>query len=69
MEEEARKDLYDRCRNLKPPYDEIALLHFYEEKSAAQIAEAHHKKLKTIQTQIYRAREMLRPFYRKEDTG
>lgn len=69
LEEEVRQDLYERCKNLKPPYDEIALEHFYEEKTAAEIAGKHRKKLKTIQTQIYRARELLRPFYRKEDTG
>ena len=60
LEEEVRSELRDNCRKLKPPYDEIAYLHFCEEKSPDEIANTVERNLKTVQTQIYRARSMLR---------
>lgn len=66
LEAELRAALLKRCRELKPPYDEIAVLYFYEEKKAEEIAAAQKKNLKTVQTQIYRARGMLRKLYEKE---
>jgi RNA polymerase sigma-70 factor (ECF subfamily) len=50
---------------LKPPYREIALDYFYRELTAAEIAENTGKNLKTVQTQIYRARAMLQKTYQK----
>jgi len=64
-EREMRETLKLFCSKLKPPYDEIAYQHFYLEKSANEIAVDKSLKLKTVQTQIYRAREMLRKLYRK----
>ena len=69
LEQEARDTLLARCRQLKPPYDKIAALYFYEEKKADEIAAAQNKNPKTIQTQIYRARAMLRKLYEKERTA
>ena len=58
--------LQEKCGQLKPPYDEIAKLYFCEERPASEIAELKQKNLKTVQTQIYRARAMLRKLYGKE---
>ena len=66
LEEEVRATLLARCRTLKPPYDEIAKAYYYDELDAAQIARQRGMKLKTVQTQIYRARAMLRKLYGKE---
>lgn len=66
MEKESRVRLLEECKKLKKPYDEVATMYFYEEKTAEQIAKVKQKKLKTIQTQVYRARDMLRKAYRKE---
>ena len=66
LEEEVRRTLLDRCRSLKPPYDEIAKAYYYDEMDAAEIAAKRGMKLKTVQTQIYRARSMLRKMYGKE---
>lgn len=65
MEKEVKQQLYDQCTLLKAPYREIALEYFYYEISASDIAEKSGKNLKTIQTQIYRARAMLQKKYRK----
>lgn len=66
IEQEAYEKLLERCHQLKPPYDEIAILYFAEEKKADEIAVLKQKNLKTIQTQVYRARAMLRKLYGKE---
>ncbi len=65
LENEVRLQLSERCNNLKSPYREIALDHFYRELSAAEIAQNTGKNLKTVQTQIYRARALLQKTYRK----
>lgn len=58
-------ELKRKCRNLSPPYDQIATMYFVEERGAAEIAGLTKKKLKTVQTQIYRARALLRKQYGK----
>jgi RNA polymerase sigma-70 factor (ECF subfamily) len=65
LELEARKQLSDRCKHLKSPYKEIALDYFYNEISAAEIAAKTGKNIKTVQTQIYRARSLLQKTYKK----
>ena len=65
LELEAKKQLYDRCLKLKAPYKDVALDYFYKELSAKEIAEKTGKKLKTVQTQIYRSKAMLRKKYLK----
>ena len=60
-----KKQLSERCSNLKSPYREIAMDYFYREISAAEIAANTGKNLKTVQTQIYRARALLQKSYRK----
>ncbi|MDD3173226.1 MAG: RNA polymerase sigma factor [Herbinix sp.] len=65
LELEVKKQLSQRCNRLKTPYREIALDYFYNELSAAEIAENTGKNLKTVQTQIYRARALLQKTYRE----
>lgn len=66
IEKELFLQLEEHCKSLKPPYNEIALLYYVKEKKAEEISFLTGKKLKTVQTQIYRAREMLRKIYGKE---
>ncbi|MCM1266574.1 MAG: sigma-70 family RNA polymerase sigma factor [Bacteroidales bacterium] len=66
LEKEVRRTLLKRCLSLKPPYDEIAKAYYYDELSAEEIAGKRGMKKKTVQTQIYRARGMLRRMYEKE---
>lgn len=60
IEQDTRQQLLSACGKLKPPYDEVARLHFYEELTAAQIADHLSVNVKTVQTQIYRAKAMLK---------
>ncbi len=66
LELEFKNQLSDRCNKLKTPYREIAMDYFYNNLSANEIAKNTGKNLKTVQTQIYRARALLQKVYRKE---
>lgn len=68
MEEEIKRELKYHCKRLKPPYDEIAHAYYIKEMSAGEIARERQVNVKTIQTQIYRARDMLRKIYGKEES-
>lgn len=64
-----KEGLRKACQSLKPPYDEIALEHYYYEMDVKEMAARHEKNPKTIQTQIYRARGMLRKLYAEKGLG
>ena len=53
--------------NLPPPYREVARLYFVEDKSPKEIAIDTGTPLKTVQTRIYRARDLVKGRIRKED--
>lgn len=67
MEEEVRQQLLTCCKQLRPPYDEVAKAYYLEEQSAQEIAISRKENVKTIRTQIYRARDMLRKVYGREE--
>lgn len=67
MEEEVKRRLQQKCSELKPPYDEVARDYYLYELSPREIARRRGQNVKTIQTQIYRAREMLKKLYGKEE--
>jgi len=54
------------CAELPEGYGNIAIKHFVRGQTAREIADETGDNLKTIQTRIYRAREMLKKNYRKE---
>lgn len=58
--QESKKQVYILCKELKPPYNEVSLLHFCHELSVQEIAARTGKNVKTIQTQVYRAKTMLK---------
>lgn len=64
-EAEERMDFF--CERLKEPYRTIARDYFIGEKSPKEIAEETGKNLKTVQTQIYRAKAMLRKLWKEEE--
>ena len=66
INKEIVEDLKQRCENLKPPYDEVAIEHFIKGKKAKEIASQKNIPLNTVQTRLYRAREMLKNSMSKE---
>lgn len=69
LEEEVKDTLLYYCNKLKPPYDEIAKAIYYDEMRPEEIAGKRNLNIKTVQTQIYRARDMLRKLYGKENSA
>ena len=61
------EQLRSSCSKLPKPYDEVATDYFVFELTAKEIAQKRGSPLKTTQTHIYRAREMLKNLIRKED--
>lgn len=59
LEKEINEELSNACRTLKPPYDEVAYEFYCCDKTAKEISKNRGVKLKTIQTQILRAKKML----------
>lgn len=67
LETELKQELYRCCCQLKPPYRDVALDYFYHELDIGDIVKKTGKNIKTLQTQIYRAKAMLKKSYRKEE--
>lgn len=61
-----RERLYRCCCALKSPYREAALDYYYYEMEISELVQKTGKNIKTLQTQIYRAKGMLRKLYGKE---
>jgi len=66
LNKEILKELQESCRNLKSPYQEIALAHFVEGKTAKEIADGTGDGVNTVKTRIHRARELLKKSLGKE---
>ncbi|WP_026511055.1 RNA polymerase sigma factor [Butyrivibrio sp. LC3010] len=54
------------CKELPDGYNEVALEHFVNGRTAKEIAEENGSNIKTVQTRIYRAKEMLKKSYGEE---
>lgn len=60
LQKESKEQIHRLCEQLKEPYRTVAKEHFYLERSVAEIAQESGKSPKTVQTQIYRAKAMLK---------
>ncbi len=64
------KDVLERflkcCNRLDEPYKSVAIKYFAQSKTANEIATETGTKIKTVQTQIFRAREKLKISFGKE---
>lgn len=66
MEQAVEEELRAACENLKEPYRSVCIAHFCEDRPLAEIAAQTGKSVKTLQTQIRRAKGMLKTKLRKE---
>ncbi|MEI8216314.1 MAG: sigma-70 family RNA polymerase sigma factor [Eubacteriales bacterium] len=66
LRKDSEKRLVNICRKLKEPYRSIAMQHFWQNKSAEEIAKESQKSIRTIQTQIYRTKALLRTLWKEE---
>ncbi len=65
---EGEQIIRDKIYSLKEPYLQVSVQFFLQEKSVAEIARALGRPPKTVQTQIYRARLMLREMLKEAKT-
>ena len=56
LETEVEEKLKRVCSNLQEPYRSVSIAYFVHHRSPQEIAEEQGKNVKTIQTQIYRAK-------------
>jgi RNA polymerase sigma-70 factor (ECF subfamily) len=64
---DVEKRFFDRCNELDEPYRSAAVGHFIRGKTAKELSLERGIPLKTVQSHIYRAREMLKKIIRKEE--
>lgn len=60
------KSIYGKIETLKEPYNKISVLYFIEDKNVDEISSILDRPKKTIQTQIYRARQLLQSILKGE---
>lgn len=68
IQQETAAAVRDAIRSLKEPYQKVVSMYFLEEKSAEEIAQLLERPVKTVQTQIYRGKFLLREML-KETVG
>ena len=57
---DANEHIRQLCSQLRSPYKEVAAAHFCDELTVTEIARREGKNPKTIQTQLFRAKAMLK---------
>ncbi len=67
IEKESEQTVASIIYALKEPYRQISILHFIQEKTTDEIAAALDRPKRTVETQIYRAKQILRKQIRKEE--
>ena len=60
LEKEEMAQVKDRIYSLKEPYLKVSVLYFLEEKSVTEIAELLDRPVKTVKTQLYRGKNILK---------
>ena len=60
LQSDSEQQVFRICSGLKSPYKEIAIAHFCKQMSVTEISQKEGKNPKTIQTQLYRAKNMLK---------
>ncbi len=66
LENAVREELLHACSCLSPPYDEVAKAYFCDECTVEELAQKLNRNEKTLRTQIYRAKGMLRKEFGRE---
>ncbi len=56
------------CNRLKEPYQTVATQYFVQDKKLSEVAKQSGQNLKTLQTQLYRAKKQLAALWKEECT-
>lgn len=68
METDTVQRVHNICLKLKEPYKTVAISYFYKDLKLSDIAKENGQSLKTLQTQLYRAKKLLRGLWKEEFT-
>lgn len=60
LKTDSDRQVYALCQQLKSPYREVAVAHFCMQLPVSEIARQMQKNPKTVQTQLYRSKAMLK---------
>lgn len=66
MKKTSREGVEALCNKLKEPYKTISIKYFCEGIKLSEQAKASDKNLRTLETQLYRAKSMLRELWKEE---
>lgn len=67
LADEQAKKIYLLCCKLKQPYKTVAIKYFCENVKLSEYAKQTGKNLKTLQTQLYRAKKALAELWKEEE--
>lgn len=66
ISKEGMESIRDKILRLKEPYHKVSVMYFLEDKSIVEISEVLKRPKKTVQTQIFRAKNILKEYINKE---
>lgn len=66
VEADTKERVRKLCFKLKEPYKSISLCYFFENRKLSEVAKDTGQSLKTLQTQLYRAKGFLRILWKEE---
>lgn len=67
LQMDSAERVHTLCCKLKEPYKTVALCYFVKNKKLSEIAKATGQSLKTLQTQLYRAKTLLRTLWEEDE--
>ncbi len=67
IHKETYESIRNMCKSLKKPYRDIAIMHFIEGLSIAEISQKTNSPPNTVRTQIFRARKQLQKLWKEEN--
>ncbi len=66
LKKHSREQIHVLCNKLKEPYREVSVNYFCEDVKLSDMAKDTGKSLKTLQTHLYRAKQMLKVLWKEE---
>ena len=66
LKKHSREEIYSLCKKLKEPYRAVAINYFCEDIKLSDMAKDTGQSLKTLQTQLYRSKKLLKVMWKEE---
>ena len=66
LEKHSKEKIYNLCKKLKEPYSTVATNYFCEDIKLSDMSRDTGQSLKTLQTQLYRSKKLLKVLWKEE---